>query len=187
MKQKDSLSETLIALRDEAYKNAMEKGFHDEEYSDEHWLMLIVCEIAEAVEADRDDRKMWWRNRGYEKAIKAGAKFEMAFEAYIKDTVEDEIADVVIRILDYMGLRGVRIPDGMTYLVSELQDKEVYDRSDFAAAIYPLVRTVDGWDVLRMLATVLAFCKDRDIDILKHVRLKMDYNKTRPKLHGKFY
>ena len=28
MKQKDSLSETLTQLRGEAYKNAMEKGFH---------------------------------------------------------------------------------------------------------------------------------------------------------------
>ena len=182
-----NLTSTLTQLRGEAYKNAMEKGFHDEEYPDEHWLMLIVCEIAEAVEADRNDMKMWRRSRGYEKAMKSGVKPEMAFEAYVKDTVEDEIADVVIRILDYMGLKGVRIPDGMTYLVSRLQDKEVYGRSDFAAAIYPLVRTVDGWDVLRMLATVLAFCKDREIDILKHVRLKMDYNKTRPRLHGKFY
>ena len=33
-------------LRDRAYQCACEHGFHDKEYSDAHWLMLIVSEMA---------------------------------------------------------------------------------------------------------------------------------------------
>ena len=40
-------------LRDRAYQCACKHGFHDKEYSDKHWLMLIITEISEAVDADR--------------------------------------------------------------------------------------------------------------------------------------
>lgn len=43
----------LNKLRDEAYQIAKEHGWHDKEYSDSHWLMLLITEIAEAVQADR--------------------------------------------------------------------------------------------------------------------------------------
>lgn len=51
----------LNKLRDEAYQIAKEHGWHDKEYSDSHWLMLLITEIAEAVQAHRkgdyaDDR-----------------------------------------------------------------------------------------------------------------------------------
>ena len=43
----------LNKLAKEAYETAREHGWHDEEHSDEHWLMLILTEIAEPVNADR--------------------------------------------------------------------------------------------------------------------------------------
>lgn len=46
-------SKQLNRLRDEAYATACNKGFHDEKHSDEHYLMLVITEIAEAVQADR--------------------------------------------------------------------------------------------------------------------------------------
>ena len=42
----------LNKLRDEAYSIAKANGWHEQEHSDEHWLMLIITEIAEAVQAD---------------------------------------------------------------------------------------------------------------------------------------
>lgn len=33
------------------YENAKAHGFHEVEHEDGHWLMLVVCELAEAVEA----------------------------------------------------------------------------------------------------------------------------------------
>ena len=43
----------LNELRDEAYSIAKANGWHEEEHSDSHSLMLIITEIAEAVQADR--------------------------------------------------------------------------------------------------------------------------------------
>ena len=39
-------------LAKKAFENAKEKGFHEKPKTDAHWLMLVACELAEAVEAD---------------------------------------------------------------------------------------------------------------------------------------
>lgn len=49
-------------LRDRAFNCAKAHGFHDKEYSDEHWLMLIVSEMAEAIQADRKGRFHFTKN-----------------------------------------------------------------------------------------------------------------------------
>ena len=46
----------LNELRDRAYKTACEHGFHDEELSNEHCLCLVISELMEAVEADRNNK-----------------------------------------------------------------------------------------------------------------------------------
>ena len=43
----------LNKLRDRAYQIAKAHGFHEKEVSDETYLMLIITEISEAVNADR--------------------------------------------------------------------------------------------------------------------------------------
>ena len=52
----------LNELRDEAYSIAKANGWHEQEYSDEHWFMLIITEIAEAVQADRKNLYISKRN-----------------------------------------------------------------------------------------------------------------------------
>ncbi len=88
------------ALRDRAYKTACEHGFHDNELSNEHFLCLVICELMEAVEADRvgiiADLDAFKR---YEGKI----TFEENFKRHIKDSVTDELADAVIRLLDLAG------------------------------------------------------------------------------------
>ena len=44
-------------LAKKAFENAKEKGFHEKPKTDAHWLMLVACELAEAVEADRMGRR----------------------------------------------------------------------------------------------------------------------------------
>ena len=46
----------LNELRDRAYKIARDHGFHDADWSNEHLLCLVISELMEAVEADRNDR-----------------------------------------------------------------------------------------------------------------------------------
>ncbi len=97
-------------------------------------LMLVVTEIGEAVESLRENKKTKWEN--YETDldfqsdfIPADLRQKKSFERWIKDSFEDEIADVFIRLAD--------------------------------------------------------LCGYMNIDIEKHIELKMEYNRTRPKKHGK--
>ena len=63
-------------------------------------LMLIVSELSEAMEADR--KGIFAQKDKYYKS-------KEAFEEYIKDSFEDEIADTIIRCLDLCARRGIDI------------------------------------------------------------------------------
>jgi len=97
--------EQLKELRTEINAVAKEKGFWPPAGRNfGEILMLVTSELSEALEAHRSDK---WANRiqyrleaseapaFHEKAIA-----KQAFEKHIKNTVEDEIADAVIRLLD---------------------------------------------------------------------------------------
>ena len=79
----------LNELRDEAYSIAKANGWHEEEHSDSHWLMLIITEIAEAVQADRKDKHAY--KDKFLASLKPdddGEMFSMLFGQYIKNSVE---------------------------------------------------------------------------------------------------
>ena len=44
-------TEELNALKERAYKTAVEHGFHEEEKSDAYWLGLVMSEMGEAINA----------------------------------------------------------------------------------------------------------------------------------------
>ena len=180
--------EQLNALRDECYKIACDNGFHDEQLSERHCLCFVISELMEAVEADRKGRHADLKS--FNEAIN-GFACEIAFDGYIKDTVEDELADAAIRILDLAGLNGDTF-DG--YI--EAQDKEdigdidnidFFKERTFTESIYEVCDDIFtiGYDValcdLFSIASVMGF------DLMDHIRLKMEYNKTRERLHGKRY
>ena len=95
-------------LKDKAHENAVKHGFWDNKPSDEHFLCLVISELMEAVEADRKGKRAYSKevyNRhiqeNHEKYGDDCAGNDLCtFEALIKDTVEDELADAAIRLLD---------------------------------------------------------------------------------------
>ena len=95
----------LNELRDKAYKCAVTHGWHEEEYSNEHFLCLVISELMEAVEADRVGN--YADIEAFEKNEMRKLDFRENFERYIKDTVQDELADACIRLLDLAGLRDL--------------------------------------------------------------------------------
>ena len=88
---------------------AKRKGFYDGNFNLSEKLMLIVSELGEAQEADRKDRRA---NLKYflerQKVLVLESQIR-CFESSIKDTVEDELADAIIRILDLCGYLGIDI------------------------------------------------------------------------------
>ena len=98
-------------LRDQIHQNAVDKGFWDTNHNIGEKLMLVVTELAEALEADRG-RGNTLNREEFEAIIAAQPteeNFKSAFETYVKDTFEDEIADTIIRLLDLCGFKGIDI------------------------------------------------------------------------------
>lgn len=106
---------SLNQLRDEIHANAKEKGFFDNPREVGTLLMLVVTEVAEALEADRtgdfcDFSKYEKCKKEMDVGIRTSEEIEKyAFEKYIKNTFEDELADVIIRTLSICGYLGIDI------------------------------------------------------------------------------
>lgn len=83
------------------FEGMVKRGFWEEERNVGELLMLVTSELAEALEADRDDYRA--DKEAYVDILNAQRSDELvkeAFEEYIKDSFEDEIADAIIRLLD---------------------------------------------------------------------------------------
>ena len=106
---------SLNQLRDEIHANAKEKGFCDNPREVGTMLMLIVSELAEALEADRigdfcDFSKYEKCKKEMDVGLRTSEDIEKyAFEKYIKNTFEDELADVIIRTLSICGYLDIDI------------------------------------------------------------------------------
>ena len=168
-------------LSKEVHANAVAKGFWDEPHRPNHYFMLSITEVTESVEAHR---------KGRTASIPEGMEdfpdedFIPSFEAHIKDTLEDELADTQIRLLDIYG--GIIEKKEDTPDITEEVDENYMSSRDIIESpeefIWnPLQKVFDGLCLLRCLS------EHFDIDLERHVRLKVRYNATRPRLHGKKY
>lgn len=89
------------------------KGFWDERHPNiAEKLMLIVSELSEAVEADRKDH--YADTQPINEMVVSGYSwqdskfsFTAAFEKDIKNSFEDELADVAIRLFDLAHYKGI--------------------------------------------------------------------------------
>lgn len=176
----------LNKLRDKAYQCAVAHGWHEENLSDEHFLCLVISELMEAVEADR--KGMHANRANFEYYMKQrkrdDGEFMYAFKQDIKDSVEDELADACIRMLDLAGLRGYDL-DSFEY---EGSDTEDYSDMTFTESMFRIcVYVTDNFyrdEPFILLNEIFAFCRDRNIDIFWHIKQKMKYNELRPYKHG---
>lgn len=176
----------LNELRDKAYQCAVVHGWHEENLSDEHFLCLVISELMEAVEADR--KGMHANRANFEYYMKQrkrdDGEFMYAFKQDIKDSVEDELADACIRMLDLAGLRGYDL-DSFEY---EGSDTEDYSDMTFTESMFRIcVYVTDNFyrdEPFILLNEIFAFCRDRNIDIFWHIKQKMKYNELRPYKHG---
>ena len=88
-------------IQQEIHKVNVEKGFWEDRKNVGEVLMLIVSELGEALDAHRGDKKAdveAFDARAIDRT--EPADYQADFQACIKDTFEDEIADTVIRIFD---------------------------------------------------------------------------------------
>ena len=175
------------------HQNAVAKGFWAEDHSEQHYLMLVITELSEAVEAHRQGN--FAMRKKYEKLLAdKGLDFDVElFYHYIKDSVEDELADALIRLYDMVGAYEYSLLERIIVRRGKgaIDDFEWYE-SEFTAQVLQCISPMFGHrskykTYSRLIGIIEAVAEYNDIDLYWHVREKMKYNATRPALHGKKY
>lgn len=196
----------LNELRNRAYKTACDHGFHDEDWSNGHFLCLVISELMEAVEADRQGQDGRAKMVGFETCIKNAYQgivrddwFLKAYRANIKGSVEEVLSDVTIRLLDLAGLRKIDlselqgplfdkfniIPEFISWKY-QIKEMSFTERMFFLCSLLTSGESIE--DVVRS-SIVVTFLNANilGVDLLWHIKEKMKYNELRPVMHGKKY
>lgn len=201
-------------ISEKAHKNAVEHGFWAERKSNEHCLMLICTEVAELVEADRKDvlanitrfnanlsKDSYLNNLkgyGYDTPQKAekyksyeqwhGERFQIAFEEHVKNTIEDEFADIYIRLADLAGALGVDFDK-----MQPCRYYRAFDRFSFTENAFALIKGLSKNRIAieKRIQFGMGFIEDwakyQDVNLEWHITQKMKYNQAREAMHGKKY
>ncbi len=189
-------TEELNALKERAYKTAVEHGFHDDAKPDAYYLGLVMSEMGEAINADR--KGLHADMESFEEHMANGYSFNDAFYLYIKDSLEDELADVVIRLFDFAGLRGYELNIAsidlvfLRYRMLEFWD---YKLPGTLVRLIAMLADASNEDELQQYVGTVIYVLSyffkkitgRDYDLWWFVKQKMAYNEMRPKLNGKKY
>lgn len=194
----------LTILANDAYLNAQRHGFYPDNTDITTALMLIITEMAEAVQADRHNRH--GSIEDYESEIQMGRDIPTAYKNTLEGTVESEFADIAIRILSLLGWMNnktsIKLKSDSSladkYEVAKIQwnVQNLINKGSIAKDLYRLnghfSMFVDNescsWfvsDTLQdILMRVFAIAHNNNIDLMEHIKLKMQYNESRPYLHG---
>ena len=115
-------------------------------------------------------------------------KFKRLFENFIKDTLQDELADIYIRIMDFIGYkkmtfdvendikRGINVCATPFTVIAQL-DSILYCMNNDVEKEYK------GY-LLNCCRIIQNFCQVNLYDLELHVNLKLKYNKLRGRKHG---
>ncbi len=182
-------------LAADIHENSLKHGWWESKPRVEHFLTLVVCELAEAVEADRKNK---WAH--IPNPIPAGTwcspqifhtsnvHFIPNFKARIKDTVEDELADAAIRLLDLAGAYHYDFSKPFTGYASMVSPDKSFTENIGCIMECVLCRTLAPYHrIACSLVQIEWFAEQLGIDLEWHIRHKMLYNASRPYKHGKAY
>lgn len=151
----------------------------------------------EAVEADRKGKranvdrynKKIANSRicqGIDPDIPKERGYEVAYNETIKGSIEEELADAVIRLLDLAGLRNLNL--NRFALVNVVSKKKTFTEN-----IYSIVKDITNYKytleelVNYAITQVFVLSDILDIDLLWHIEHKMKYNELREDMYGKKY
>ena len=178
-----------------AHQNAVAKGFHSVRQSNEHFIMLVITEISEFVQADRDGRWCWSSLAMYKDlsnsetpARPANGSWVENFKSWIGKCAEVEMADIAIRLADLAGHLGLDLDkmDPCNY-------HRAFDRFSITENALALTKGLCNTQisverrVLFGLDYVFNWAASLGVDLWYFVEEKMKYNETRPAMHGKSY
>ena len=176
-----------------AYEIAKDNGFHDKSTSEIADLMMIITELSEMIQADRKNKRTVGRGSVIVKVWKGNQDVNVSnlYHDLLKGTVEEELADVVIRLLDFAGSRSIPLE-----IYTDRKVVGVYDISTFSLPEWTMMIVMLITDSVRnyytttseFIESIIEMCyqyaEAYQIPLLDIVDIKMKYNETRDHLHG---
>ncbi len=172
------------------HQDQINAGWYDNYRSDNTLVLLIKSELFEAFEAYRKESKIKALGEKYLELLlymsqEDEALFIERFKNNVKDSFADELADTVIRLLDFAGYKKLTLElDG---------EYEIQTSSDILSALVNLdfsIGTLYFRDykvadfIMRTILDIRTMADMHSIYLEKHIQLKLAYNKTRGKRHG---
>jgi NTP pyrophosphatase (non-canonical NTP hydrolase) len=175
----------LKELAEKIHENAKAKGFYDNkdhqffEYAQVFEIIKEVAEFHEAYKKGKDGAGDWYLEDPEEVGASA------VFSACIKDTWQDEMADVVIRLLDFMRYNEFEILQPTIFVQEILIGDSKYWLSKECFKMIDALQQIEDYFCRDIVNHIYTIAKTLGIDLEWHIRAKMAYNTTRERLHGK--
>lgn len=94
IRDKDDFIRCFNSIKDQAYEIAVSKGFYDRPMSDGELICMMHAELSEVIEA-----------------VRSGNPPDDKLPEF--SSVETELADVIIRIMGYMGYKKTRVAEAV--------------------------------------------------------------------------
>ena len=185
----------LNKLSKEIYEANKAKGFHEEKHSPEHLFCLVISELMEAVEADRKGNRVDYKceEDGLAYTIMEDEEFKEWYECTTKGSVEEELADAIIRLLDTAGALDVVIDEDFIKKYFNAPNSEWLNLSSFTEKMFTLCGVLFESEmdstrcITNTISALLIICENIGVDIWTHIDMKLRYNGLRPYKHGKKY
>lgn len=170
----------LTELAKEIHAAAVEKGFWDVEDAMEKHCAKMISELGEIVQADR-----------------LGVMYEVERDGAKPEGVVSELADFAMMALDLLVQLGANF-DAVAEVCTDYNAlKTLTEHTEthalamvLAAKLIALAVDADntmGSDLAYTIHIAAAWAETHSYDLWQIIRQKMEYNKSRPKLHGRAY
>ncbi len=163
----------LLTLRNEIHRNAVDHGWWEggvQKRSFREILLLIVGEVSELHEAFRHNKLM-----------------EQCDKHIGLTCLEEETADIVIRLLDAMGAYGIAVDN-------DVYPYPIHSDASLGEMLFEIVNTIVRMETHRqeyldklseqLIGQCMTLMRRSNLDLLNAVRVKHEYNKGRPYRHG---
>lgn len=188
--------DNLDSLAKFVYEQNKAKGFWESDRPLAETCILMVSESIEALEILRDkSAKKTMIADFFEVSYLDDHAYHDLFKKFIKDSFEDEIADIVIRLLDFSGKYDLKIEAVNPNVTAEFSENDAVNLYQIVKLIvriemYSIYKSNEPFlysiEVARKLYDFcMEIAEKKGFDLKKHILLKLLYNASRPAKHGK--